>query len=117
MPPDDEVAPSDIHSCRCRDVPVIVAVTWRRPLYPAEQAMRHSLTLVGLVALLLVRRARPIPYGSFLLILVFLALQSVAARWIYSFVPYDDWTAALSGVCASRNLSAGSATTSTVPCT
>ncbi|WP_433362179.1 DUF2238 domain-containing protein [Actinoplanes sp. CA-142083] len=77
---------------------VIVAATWWRPIYPAEQAMHHSLTLIGLVALLLIQRAKPIPYASFLLILIFLALHSVAARWIYSFVPYDDWTSALFGV-------------------
>lgn len=33
-----------------------------------------------------------------MLILVFLAVHSVAARWIYSYVPYDDWTQALFGV-------------------
>jgi putative membrane protein len=30
--------------------------------------------------------------------LVFLALHTIAARWIYSFVPYDEWTDALLGV-------------------
>ncbi|GAA2648337.1 DUF2238 domain-containing protein [Paractinoplanes durhamensis] len=76
---------------------LLVAITWWRPIYPAEQALHHSLTVVGLVALLLVNRSRPIPYSSFLLILIFLALHSVAARWIYSFVPYDDWTDVLFG--------------------
>jgi putative membrane protein len=77
---------------------LLVAITWWRPIYPAEQALHHSLTVVALVALILVNRARPLPYSSFLLILIFLALHSVAARWIYSFVPYDDWTDALFGV-------------------
>lgn len=76
---------------------VVVAVTWWRPEYPAEQVLHHSLTVLGLAALVLVQRRRPLPYSSFLLILIFLALHSVAARWIYSFVPYDDWTQALFG--------------------
>ncbi|GIF20840.1 putative membrane protein [Actinoplanes tereljensis] len=76
---------------------VIVAVTWWRPIYPAEQALHHSLTVLGVVALILVNRARPLPYASFLAILIFLAIHSVAARWIYSFVPYDDWTDGLFG--------------------
>ena len=76
---------------------VVVAATWWRPLHPVEQAMHHSLTALGLIALLLVQRRRPLPYSSFLLILVFLTLHSVAARWIYTFVPYDDWTQALFG--------------------
>ena len=76
----------------------LIAITWWRPIYPAEQALHHSLTVLALVALLLVHRARPLPYASFLAIVVFLAMHSVAARWIYSFVPYDDWTGALFGV-------------------
>jgi putative membrane protein len=76
---------------------IVVAATWWRPEYPAEQALHHSLTVLGLVALVLAQRRRPLPYASFLLILIFLALHSVAARWIYSFVPYDDWTQALFG--------------------
>jgi len=77
---------------------IVVAATWWRPEHPVEQAMHHSLTVLGLAALLLVQRRRPLPYASFLLILIFLVLHSVAARWIYSFVPYDDWTDALFGV-------------------
>jgi putative membrane protein len=76
---------------------IVLAATWWRPPHPAEQAMHHSLTVLGLAALLLVQRRRPLPYSSFLLILIFLVLHSVAARWIYSFVPYDDWTDLLFG--------------------
>jgi putative membrane protein len=76
---------------------LVVVATWWRPAHPVEQALHHSLTVVGLVALVLVQRRRPLPYSSFLLILIFLILHSVAARWIYSFVPYDEWTQALFG--------------------
>jgi len=77
---------------------VILAATWWRPEYPAEQAMHHSLTVLALVILLVVQVRRPLPYGSYLLILVFLTLHTIAARWIYSFVPYDDWSQAIFGV-------------------
>ena len=77
---------------------VVLAATWWRPIHPAEQAMHHSLTVVGLVVLLWVQRRRALPYTSLLLIVVFLTLHTVAARWIYSFVPYDDWADALFGV-------------------
>ncbi|MFC4071635.1 DUF2238 domain-containing protein [Actinoplanes subglobosus] len=75
-----------------------MAATWWRPPHPAEQAMHHSLTVLGLVTLLLVHRRWRVPYPSMILILIFLALHSVAARWMYSYVPYDDWTQALFGV-------------------
>ena len=77
---------------------VIVAATWWRPRYPAEQALHHSLTVLALLALLLIVRRTGLPYSSFCLVLIFLTLHSIAARWIYSFVPYDDWTQALFGI-------------------
>ncbi|WP_238547165.1 DUF2238 domain-containing protein [Actinoplanes friuliensis] len=77
---------------------LVLGATWWRPIYPVEQALHHSLTVAGVIALVLVQRRRLLPYSSFLLILIFLTLHSVAARWIYSFVPYDDWTQALFGM-------------------
>ncbi|GAA1789957.1 DUF2238 domain-containing protein [Luedemannella flava] len=75
----------------------LVAATWWRPPHPAEQALHHGLTLIALVALWWVHRRRRLPLGSLVLILVFLALHSVAARWLYSEVPYDEWSRALLG--------------------
>src|SRR3954454_8895379 len=75
----------------------VLAATWLRPVHPAEQALHHSLTVLGLAALLILQRHRPLPYASFLLIMIFLTLHTIAARWIYSFVPYDAWTDALFG--------------------
>jgi putative membrane protein len=76
----------------------LLAASWWQPPYPAEQALHHCLTAVALAALLVVQRRQPLPYGSFLLVLVFLTLHTVAARWIYSFVPYDDWASSVFGV-------------------
>jgi putative membrane protein len=76
---------------------VLFAVTWWHPIWPAEQALHHSLTVLAIVAILLVQRRHPFPLSSFVLILVFLALHTVAARWIYSYVPYDQWWTALTG--------------------
>ncbi|MDI6102163.1 DUF2238 domain-containing protein [Actinoplanes sp. NEAU-A12] len=77
---------------------VLLAASWWWPPHPAEQAMHHSLTVIGLVALLFVHRWRALPYPSIVLILIFLSLHSVAARWMYSYVPYDQWTEVLLGV-------------------
>jgi len=74
-----------------------VAVSWWQPPYPADQALHHSLTALALIALLLVRRRYAMPLSSFLLALAFLALHTLAARWLYSFVPYDSWTETLFG--------------------
>jgi putative membrane protein len=75
-----------------------VGATWVAPRWPVEQALHHTLTVLALVALVWAQHRARLPYSSFLLVLAFLAVHSVAARWIYSYVPYDDWTEALFGV-------------------
>ena len=77
---------------------VVVIASWWHPLWPAEQALHTSLTVVGLVALAWVQRRHPLPLSSWLLVLLFLSLHTIAARWLYSSVPYDDWTDALFGL-------------------
>lgn len=81
---------------------VLLALTWWRPSYPLEQALHHSLTVLALVALLLVQRRTRLGFAPFVLIMVFLALHTVAARWIYSLVPYDDWSEAVFGTSVSE---------------
>jgi len=73
----------------------LVAVTWIDPPWPAEQALHSSLTAVALIALWLLRKR--LDTAQWAWALTFLALHTIAARWIYSFVPYDDWTDALFG--------------------
>lgn len=74
----------------------LVAVTWINPPWPAEQALHSSLTAVAVVALWLLRRR--LDTAQWAWALAFLALHTIAARWIYSFVPYDEWTDAVFGV-------------------
>jgi putative membrane protein len=76
----------------------LFAISWWHPRYPAEQSLHHSLTLIGVVLLIWLQRRGTLPTSSAALVLAFLALHTVAARWIYSYVPYDDWLHTLFGV-------------------
>jgi putative membrane protein len=76
---------------------VIFAVSWWRPLWPFEQALHHSLTVIALALLVWATRTLRLPLGSFILVLAFLTLHTIAARWIYSYVPYQEWIPALRG--------------------
>jgi putative membrane protein len=76
---------------------VLLVATWWEPIWPGEQALHTSLTIVALGALAFVQRRWPLSLRSWLLVLVFLSLHTIAARWLYSNVPYDDWTDALFG--------------------
>jgi putative membrane protein len=76
----------------------LFAATWWRPIYPVEQTLHHSLTVVAVAVLIWLQRRGTLPFSSVALALVFLGLHTIAARWIYSYVPYDDWLHALFGV-------------------
>jgi putative membrane protein len=76
---------------------LLVAVTWWRPPWPAEQALHSSLTVVAVAALVWVNHRVGLSLRTWVWALVFLSLHTIAARWLYSFVPYDDWTSALLG--------------------
>jgi putative membrane protein len=69
----------------------LLAATWIRPIWPLEQAMHGSLEVVALLWLLWHQRRWPMRDSHFLAICVFLCVHSLAARWLYSNVPYDAW--------------------------
>jgi putative membrane protein len=75
----------------------VFAVTWLSPLWPAEQALHSSLTVMGLIWLWRHDRRWPMRTRHFVLICLFICVHSVAARWLYSNFPYDRWLQALLG--------------------
>lgn len=77
---------------------VVFALSWIKPTWPYEQALHSSLTVLGLFMLWIYARKSPISNTSFLLICLFMAAHCVAARWLYSNVPYDAWIKSLTGM-------------------
>jgi putative membrane protein len=65
--------------------------------YPALAPLHHlpTLALIGLAPWWL--RRWPLSDGALFSLLGFFSLHSVAARWTYSYVPYDAWAHALTG--------------------
>ena len=58
----------------------LFAATWWHPIYPAEQALHHSLTVLGVVVLIWLQRRGTLPTSSVALALGFLALHTMRAR-------------------------------------
>lgn len=73
----------------------IFLATWIKPLWPLEQALHSSLTVIGLVALWWVDRRWRLGNGAFAAICGFIALHCIGARWLYSNIPYDQWAQTL----------------------
>ena len=81
---------------------VLFVASWIHPQWPAEQALHSSLTVVALVLLAFYARRPATRDLDFVLLCVFLALHIVAARWLYSNVPYDAWSRAFLGFSPQR---------------
>ena len=76
---------------------LVLLASWWQPIWPYEQALHNSLTLVGLLWLTWLQRRFPLSATELCGILLFLMLHSVAARWLYSNVPYLQWWQMLTG--------------------
>jgi putative membrane protein len=70
---------------------LVFAATWIRPRWPVEQGLQSSLTVIALMWLVWHARRWRMRDGEFAAVCIFIALHSIAARWLYSYVPYDAW--------------------------
>ena len=66
--------------------------------YPHEQALQHAPTAVAIVALAVCIRNHLLSTASIACLSFLLWLHILGARYIYSFVPYDEWMNSLFGI-------------------
>jgi putative membrane protein len=77
---------------------LISSVLLINPIYAREQWLQQTHLPVVLPFLLLWTRSTSISNAGYLGFLLFLLVHAIGARWIYSFVPYDDVTRWLFGL-------------------
>lgn len=65
--------------------------------YPNELVLQHVPTAIVVVGLFVARGRRWLSPASESLVLLFMTLHLLGARYLYSYVPYDDWSYWLSG--------------------
>jgi putative membrane protein len=73
--------------------------------YPEYFLLQHVPTVAALIGLVWAELRFTISRGSYLCILAFLSLHLLGARYLYTYVPYDDWTQRLLGFHVSQSLS------------
>jgi putative membrane protein len=71
---------------------LVFAASWIKPIWPAAEALHHSLTVIAVGLLWWAVRRYELPLSSLICALTFLTFHSIAAHWLYSYVPYDQWT-------------------------
>ena len=67
------------------------------PPYPRDLVLQHVLTVLAIIALVLTIRRFHLSNGSTTLLLTFMSLHLLGARYLYSYVPYDAWAQRLVG--------------------
>lgn len=65
--------------------------------YPNELVLQHVPTVLVVAGLIAGRRRRWLSRQSESLVLLFMTLHMLGARYLYSYVPYDDWSYWLMG--------------------
>ena len=76
---------------------LVVAASFAGTEHLLDQALHHLPTLVVLPLLAVAARRRWLGDGAFAATILFLWIHTLGARYLYSFVPYDDWARAVLG--------------------
>jgi putative membrane protein len=95
----ESVSPRDSFN---RGLLAVLLIVWAASCialpYPEYFTMQHMPTVLGVVALVYAERRVGVSRVSFSMVVAFLLLHIVGARYLYSYVPYDDWSEAIVGV-------------------
>lgn len=67
------------------------------PIYPQQMLLQHSATFFAVVLLAIDLSKNLYSRFAILFFTFFIVLHVIGARWIYSFVPYDEWLENLVG--------------------
>ena len=70
---------------------VVAIITTINPVYPNEQFLQHLGTLLISLILLVDLKRNKLSIAPFIGVALFILIHIIGARWIYSFVPYEDW--------------------------
>jgi putative membrane protein len=76
---------------------VLLAVSCIRVPYPKYFWLQHVPTVAVVIVLALAQNRLQISRLSYTLILAFMLLHVLGARYLYSYVPYDNWSQRLMG--------------------
>ena len=74
---------------------VFTVITFINPVYPHEQLLQHAGTVLLFIPLIVDTVKDKMPLSAFLGILLFAILHVIGARYIYSYVPYKEWSVSL----------------------
>jgi len=75
----------------------LTAASCITPPFPHQMMLQHLPTAAAILALGTLPRRYKISNAAFMCLVTFMALHVLGARYIYSYVPYDEWSKAIFG--------------------
>lgn len=93
----NRLTPAQIQTLTAIGCLALLGASLWSPPYPREQWLQHIPTALAIGALLLAARRHWLSNFSAACLAAMLALHIVGARWIYSYVPYEQWCDQLLG--------------------
>lgn len=77
---------------------IVMVLTSIEPLAWSNYLLHQAGTLILLAVMITMYRHWPISARAYVMAMLFLVIHSIGARYLYSYVPYDDWTQQLFGI-------------------
>lgn len=78
-------------------VAALAVLSWFGSPFPSDMPLQHIPTAIILAGIFILGRSFRFSNSSFACIMGFLLLHTLGARYIYSYVPYDEWSERLLG--------------------
>ena len=79
-------------------ISISVLLTTLSPIYPNQQLLQHLGTLAVMLPVVFDLRSKVLSRSAILGITVFAFIHVIGARYIYSYVPYNEWSIYLTGL-------------------
>ncbi len=76
---------------------VLLGASLIRSRFPEQQSLQHVPTIMAILGLVMAANKDWLSPVSFACLIGFLWLHLLGARYLYSYVPYDDWSLQLLG--------------------
>ncbi len=76
---------------------ILGILTCLNPIYPSEQILQHIGTILLMIPLFIDLKKNKLPLIAFIGLSIFIMIHIVGARYIYSYVPYEEWLKSISG--------------------
>ncbi len=76
---------------------IAIPLSFVKAPYPDELILQHIPTVVAIILLVILAKFSTLGNVFFTCVIAFLWLHIIGARWIYSFVPYDELIQSLTG--------------------